>query len=183
MVNKDGTYAGLLFYHVLLHYFSSVREGTSPLFQKLRELFGTDAYFYNFYLKETKRFREEMGTARLESLYKLLLEDVKDHIKEMPSFPWRTERSTCCLAKSGGRKIKLLMEEFHREFSLLYGESKPVHVCGFCVPLKDVKNYEECFSISTQLKERLKSTPDVSFLYTTAFSPVWWSVNIREGSI
>jgi len=78
VVNKDGTYAGLLFYHMLLHYFSGLREGTSPLFQKLRELFGTDAYFYNFYLKETKRFREEMGTARLESLYKLLLENVKD---------------------------------------------------------------------------------------------------------
>ena len=39
-------------------------------------------------------------------------------------------------------KIKLLMEEFHQEFSLLYGEFKPVHVRGFCVPLKDVKNYE-----------------------------------------
>jgi hypothetical protein len=45
-------------------------------------------------------------------------------------------------------KIKLLMEEFHQEFSLLYGEFKPVHVRGFCVPLKDVKNYEEFFSLS-----------------------------------
>jgi hypothetical protein len=77
VVNKDGTYAGLLFYHVLLQYFSGIREGTSLLFQKLRELFGTDAYFYDLYLKETKRFREEMGTARLESLYKLLLENVR----------------------------------------------------------------------------------------------------------
>jgi CBS domain-containing protein len=172
VVNKDGTYAGLLFYHVLLHYFSGLREGTSPLFQKLRELFGTDAYFYNFYLKETKRFREEMGTARLESLYKLLLENVKDQI-EGTAFLSLEDGEVYVLSskRAEEEKIKLLMEEFHREFSLLYGESKPVHVCGFCVPLKGVKNYEEFFSLSSQLKERLNSTPDVSFFIYHGVQP------------
>lgn len=172
VVNKDGTYAGLLFYHVLLHYFSGLREGTSPLFQKLRELFGTDAYFYNFYLKETKRFREEVGTARLESLYKLLLENVKDQI-EGTAFLSLEDGEVYVLSSKRveEEKIKLLMEEFHREFSLLYGESKPVYVCGFCVPLKGVKSYEEFFSLSSQLRERLNSTPDVSFFIYHGVQP------------
>ncbi len=172
VVNKDGTYAGLLFYHVLLHYFSGLREGASPLFQKLREIFGTEAYFYNFYLKDVKRFKEEMGTARLESLYKLLLEDVKDQIEGTTSLS--LEEGEVYVLSSNRveeQKIKLLMEEFHREFSLLYGEAKPVHIYGFCIPLKGIKNYEEFFSANAQLKERLNSTPDVSFFIYHGIQP------------
>jgi len=173
VVNKDGTYAGLLFYHVLLHYFSNIKETVYPIFQKLRKYLGEGGYFYSFQLKEAKRFKEQMGTARLESLYKLLLENVKDQIEEGDAFLSIEEGEVYALSHTRveENKIKLIMEEFHKEFSLLYAEAKPVHILGFCVELKNVKNYEEFFSVIAELKGRLRSVSDISFFIYHSIQP------------
>ncbi|WP_448587636.1 CBS domain-containing protein [Thermocrinis sp.] len=172
VINKDGTYAGLLFYNVLLHYFSNLKGTVLPIFQKLRRHLGEGGYFYTFYLGEVKKFREDMGTAKLESLYKLLLENVKDQI-EGDVFLSMEDGEVYALSSSRAPedKVKLIMEEFHREFSLLYAEAKLVHILGFCIPLKNVKSYEELFSISSELKGRLSSVSDVSFFIYHGIQP------------
>ncbi|WP_448584749.1 CBS domain-containing protein [Thermocrinis sp.] len=173
VVNKDGTYAGLLFYHVLLHYFRNLKETVLPIFQKLRRYMGEGGYFYSFQLKEAKKFKEQMGTAKLESLYKLLLENVKDQIEGGDTFLSIEDGEVYALSHTRvpEDKIKLIMEEFHREFSLLYAEAEPVHILGFCLELKNVKNYEEFFSISSELKGRLRSVPDISFFIHHGIQP------------
>ncbi|ADC90148.1 CBS domain containing protein [Thermocrinis albus DSM 14484] len=173
VVDKRGQYLGVLFYHVLLHYMSSYRQVTVPIFQKLRKLFGQDYHLCVFYLKDVKGFREHFGSAKEEGLYRILYEDVKDHI-DGDVMQSQDEREIYALSKRklSPEEVKAIMEEFHKEFSLLYAEINPVHVVGFDIGLKDVKSYEEFWNIYSQLKNRLKSVHGSSFFVFHGLQPV-----------
>lgn len=171
VVDKDGSYLGVLFYHVLLHYVCMHKDAETSLFQKLRNFFGQPYYLYAFFLKGKKAFREEYGTVKEEGLYKILYEDVKDSILGDVSIV-KDEGEVYALSKEklSKGKIKEIIEGFHKEFSLLYADAKPVHVQGYMIPLEIVKSYEELFKITSDTKDRLKGV-DVSFFIMHGLQP------------
>jgi hypothetical protein len=164
LVDKGGHYMGVLFYHVVMHYASLYKETAIPVFQKLSSLFAQDYYFYCFYIRGIKEFRDTYGAEKTEGIYKILIEDIKDHIEGDVSFS-KGEGEVYALSKTklSERDVRNIYEEFHKEFSLLYAEAKLLHVHGYCIPLKEVKTFEEFFRISSELKNRLKGMQELSF--------------------
>ncbi len=171
VVNRQGFYIGLLFYHVLLHYISAHIEIGVPIFQKLRNLLGHSYYVYMFFLKGKKAFRDEFGPVKEEGLYKVLYEDIKDNIHGDVSFV-KDEGEVYALTKErlSKEKIRSIMEDFHKEFYLLYADAKPVYVKGFMINLDSIKSFEDFFKITSELKERVKSV-DGSFFIVHDLQP------------
>ena len=171
VVSKNGSYMGVLFYHVLLNYVCMHREAEASLFQKLRNFFGQPYYLYVFFLKGKKTFREEYGTVKEEGLYKILYEDIKDSISGDVSLV-KDEGEVYALSKEKLQrdKIKEIIENFHKEFSLLYADAKPVYVQGYLIPLDTVKNYEELFRIASDTKDKLRGV-DASFFVIHGLQP------------
>ncbi|MFN4319120.1 MAG: CBS domain-containing protein [Aquificaceae bacterium] len=164
LVDKKGSYVGVLFYHVVFHYISLFKETAIPLFQKLTSLFGQDYYFYCFYIRDLAAFREKFGSPSAESLQRLLHESIKASIKGDVSLSYE-EREIYVLSKERLKEedIKELYQEFHKEFSLLYTQSEPMYLSGYCIPLNSISTSEEFFQMSTELKRRLEKVHDASF--------------------
>ncbi len=164
LVDKKGNYVGVIFYHVLLHHISLFKETAIPLFQKLTSLFGQDHYFYCFYIRGLFAFKEQFGSTSTESLQRLLYESVRQSIKGDVSLSYE-EKEVYALSKERLKEenIKELYQEFHKEFSLLYTQSEPMYLSGYCIPLKSVGTFEEFFRISAELKRRLEDVGDASF--------------------
>lgn len=163
LVDKKGSYMGVLFYHVVLYHSSLFKEITVPVFQKMRSLFGQDYYFYCFYIGGLREFVEEYGATKGESLQRILYEDIKNNIRGDVSLSYEENE---VYALSGNRlkdeEIAELYREFQREFSLLYAEAKPVYLFGYCIPIREVRNFEELFKLSSELKKRMQEVYDAS---------------------
>ena len=164
LIDKKGSYMGVLFYHVVLHHISLFKEATIPLFQKIRSLFGQEYYFYCFYIKSLKSFIETYGTSAGESIQKILYEDVKNSIPGDISLSLE-EKEVYVLSKVRVKEedIRSLYEEFHKEFTLLYAEANPLYIRGYCIPISEVHNFEDLFRISSDLKKRMERVYDASF--------------------
>ncbi len=163
LVDKKGSYMGILFYHVVLYYASLFKEATIPMFQKIRSLFGQEYYFYCFYIKGLREFVEEYGSSKGESLQRVLYEDVKNSIQGDVSLSYE-ENEVYALSKVKLKEGEImdLYREFQREFSLLYADAKPVYLLGYCIPMKDLKNFEDFFRLSSELKKRMEEVHDAS---------------------
>ncbi len=163
LVDKKGSYMGVLFYHVVLYQASLFKEATIPMFQKLRSLFGHEYYFYCFYIRGLKEFMEEYGSSKAESLQRVLYEAVKTSIHGDVSLSYE-ENEVYALSKVKLREEEImnLYMEFQREFSLLYSDVSPVYLLGYCIPMKNLKNFEEFFRISSELKKRMEEVYDAS---------------------
>ncbi|MCS7171287.1 MAG: hypothetical protein NZ851_03120 [Aquificaceae bacterium] len=160
IVDRKGAYMGVLFYHVVLHHISLFKEITIPVFQKLRSMFGQEYYFYCFYISGAKEF----GSSGRESLQRILYEGVKNSIPGDVGISYE-EGEIYALSKVRMKEeeLKAFYEEFHREFTLLYSEARPVYLYGYCFSLKEVQNFEEFFRLSSDLKKRMEDVHDASF--------------------
>ncbi|RMH79309.1 MAG: CBS domain-containing protein [Acidobacteria bacterium] len=164
LVDRKGSYIGLLFYEVVLHYINMFKETTVPIFQKLRSLFRQPYFLYGFYMSGLEHFRDMLGSSKEESLIKILYEDIKSDIEGETGLSYE-DREVYVLSKYklSEERVKEIYEEFHKEFSLLYAEIKPVYVHGYCISLQEVKDFEEFFKLRAELKSRLDSIQDASF--------------------
>jgi hypothetical protein len=171
VVNRNGLYVGVLFYHVLLHYVCMYKDTETSIFQKLRKLFGQPYYLYVFFLKGNRAFREQFGAVKEEGLYKILYEDIKDTIQGDITL-LRDEGEVYALSKEklSKDKVKEIIEGFHKEFSLLYADAKPVYVQGYMLPLEPIKGYEEFFKLVSDTRERLKGV-EASFFILHGLQP------------
>ncbi len=164
LIDKKGSYMGVLFYQVVLHHISLFKEAAVPLFQKIRSLFGQDYYFYCFYIKALKGFIESYGTSAGESLQKILYEAIKNSIPGDISLSLE-EKEIYVLSKVRVKEeeIRSLYEEFHKEFTLLYAEASPIYIHGYCIPIRYMESFEDLFRISSDLKKRMEGVHDASF--------------------
>lgn len=164
LVDKRGSYMGVLFYQVVLHHISLFKETTIPIFQKIKSLFGQEYYFYCFYIDALKDFVESFGSSAGESLQRILYEDVKNSIPGDVSLSLE-EKEVYALSKVRVKEeeIRSLYEEFHKEFTLLYAETNPLYIHGYCIPIKEVRSFEDLFRLSSDLKKRIEKVHDVSF--------------------
>ncbi|MFN7064701.1 MAG: CBS domain-containing protein [Aquificaceae bacterium] len=164
LVDRKGSYIGVLFYEVVLHHISLFMEATIPLFQRLVSLFGQDYYFYCFYIDGLKVFEERLGSTAGESLQRLLYESVKDSIRGDVSLSYEEDEVyALSMDRVKEEDIKALYEEFHKEFTLLYTEAELLYLRGYCIPLREVKSSEEFFRVSSELKKRMEDIHDASF--------------------
>ncbi len=164
VVDRKGNYMGIIFHDVLLHYLSMHQEARISVLQRLRSLLGQKVYLYVFTLDRTKDFRDRHGLEKERGLFKILYEDVKESIEGDAYFS-EEDRSVYVISKKllDKKSIKGLMEEFHREYSLLYAESSPVFVHGMLLNLERIKTLEEVFERVRRVEDRLSSIKDVSF--------------------
>lgn len=148
---------------MVLYHASLFKEATVPMFQKIRSLFGQEYYFYCFYIKGLREFVEEYGSSKGESLQRVLYEDVKNSIQGDVSLSYE-ENEVYALSKVKLKEGEImdLYREFQREFSLLYADAKPVYLLGYCIPMKDLKNFEDFFRLSSELKKRMEDVHDAS---------------------
>ncbi len=163
LVDRKGSYMGVLFYHVVLYHVSLFREAVVPMFQKIRSLFGQEYYFYCFYIKGLKDFVEEYGSSKGESLQRVLYESIKNSIQGDVSLSYE-ENEVYALSKVKLKEEEImdLYREFQREFSLLYADAKPVYLLGYCIPTKDLKSFEDFFKLSSELKRKMEEVHDAS---------------------
>ncbi|MCS7262338.1 MAG: CBS domain-containing protein [Aquificaceae bacterium] len=160
LVDRKGAYVGVLFYQVILHHISLLKETVVPIFQRLRALLGREHYFYCFYMGDLKG----LEASTRQSLQRILYEGVKNGVPGDVGMSYQ-EGEVYVLSKSrvDEEEIKELYREFHREYTLLFGEARPVYLYGYCFSLKEVQNFEEFFSLSSELKKRMKGVQEVSF--------------------
>ncbi len=155
VTDRKGTYLGILTYDTVLHYVTHHKEYILPVVHRLHTGIGKGEYFIVFGLKNTEEFKLKLGSEKLESLQKILLEDIRDIFSgEISGVPERGEVWIVSHKAPTEDQVKELFKEFHREYSLLFGEIERVHIYGYCLSLSDLKNQEELFNIKENLKKR-----------------------------
>ena len=164
LVDKKGNYMGLIFHEVLLHYISMYSETKIPLLQRVKNLLGQKVYLHVFTLEDTKVFKEKYGSEKERGLFKILYEDVRENA-DGDVYLSEEDKSVYVLSKNllDKDKVKEIMEEFHKEYSLLYAEFYPIFVHGMSVNLEKVKSLDELFDRMKTVKHRFDSLKDVSF--------------------
>ncbi|MCS6998659.1 MAG: hypothetical protein N2648_02440 [Aquificaceae bacterium] len=160
LVDRRGIYMGVIFYQVVLYHISLFKETTVPIFQKLRSLLGQEYYFYCFYIGGLK----SLTSSERESLQRILYEGVKNSIPGDVGMSYE-EGEIYALSKVRIKEeeIKTLYEEFHKEFTLLFTEAKPLYIYGYCFTLKAVQLFEEFFRLSSELKKKMEDVHEASF--------------------
>ncbi len=157
LVDKKGHYLGVLNYEVLIHYILSKKEKKLPIIQQIKSSFGKEYYLVVFGLKNIKPFREKYGMSKEEGIYKLLYEDIADFFNiEVSCTPESGEMWVYSSEPPRKGDIKEIIKEFHKEFSLLYGDIEPVNVYGMSIDLSLVKSQEEFESTLKELRNRAK---------------------------
>lgn len=157
LTDKRGTYVGILTYDVVLHYITQTKEYFLPVTQRLHSLIGKEEHLCVFGLKNLEGFREFFGSSKVESLQKILLEDLKDLFqKEVFGIPEKGEVWVITSHPPSEEGVRELFEEFHREYSLLFGEYENVYIYGFCLDMSIVDSQERLYSLKDDLRDRAK---------------------------
>ncbi|SHK49513.1 PDC sensor domain-containing protein [Thermocrinis minervae] len=164
VVNREGKYMGVLYPQVILHFLSMYKEASIPVFRRISTVLGKPYYLHVFFLEGIKAFQEAVGSSKAQLLLKAFQELVKDYL-EGDLFLSSEEREIYLLSKEKAldSRIKELMQEFHKEFSLLYAGADPVYVHGYSVNLSKVPSMEDLYKLDAELKNRLSKVKDVSF--------------------
>ncbi len=157
IVDKKGHYKGILNYEVLIHYIISRKGKKLPIIQQIKSSFGKEHYLIIFGLKNVKQFREKYGMSKEEGIYKLLYEDIADFYNmEVSCTPESGEMWVYSEEPPRKSDIKEIIKEFHKEFSLLYGDIDPVNVYGMSLDLSYVKSQTEFEDMVKELRNRAK---------------------------
>ncbi len=165
LTDKRGTYMGILTYDTVLHYITHHREYVLPIVQRLHSLIGKKEFLCIFGLKNMDRFRDVFGTQKIESLHKILMEDVKDLFGEgVSGVPEKGEVWVISKEPPTKESIKELLKEFHREYTLLFGEFQDVRMYGFCIDMSTVSSQEKLYSLKEELRNRTKKIDGSVFI-------------------
>ncbi len=157
VVDKKGHYIGVLNYEVLIHYIISKKDKKLPIIQQIKSSFGKEHYLIIFGLKNIKPFRERYGMSKEEGIYKLLYEDIADFYNlDVSCTPESGEMWVYSSEPPRKSDIKEIIKEFHKEFSLLYGDIEPINVYGMSLDLSLVKSQEDFENTLKELRSRAK---------------------------
>ena len=155
VTDKRGTYLGVLTYDTVLHYVTHHREHVLPIMQKVHSSIGKKEYLCIFGLKNLDRFKSVFGTEKLESVQKIFLEDVREAFEgEITGIPEKGELWVISGKLPEKESIKELFREFHREYTLLFGEFQHVHIYGFCLDMSIIDSEEKLYRLKEELRER-----------------------------
>ncbi len=155
VTDKKGTYLGVLTYDTVLHYITHHREHVLPIIQRVHSSLGKREYLCVLGLKNVDSFKKNFGSQKFESVRKILLEDIKDTLGgEVANIPDRSEFWTLRTSPPTKEEIKELFKEFHREYTLLFGEFQHMYIYGFCLDLSLISSEEKLYSVGDELRER-----------------------------
>ncbi|WP_457601053.1 PDC sensor domain-containing protein [Hydrogenivirga sp.] len=155
ITDKRGTYLGVLTYDTVLHYVTHHREHVLPIVQRVHSSIGKKEYLCIFGLKNLGNFKSVFGTEKLESLQKIFLEDVKDFFEgDITGVPEKGELWIVTGKPPAKEDIKELFREFHREYTLLFGEFQHVHIYGFCLDMSLIDSEEKLYKLKEELRDR-----------------------------
>jgi len=165
VTDKRGNYLGILTYDTVLHFITHHKEYVLPVVQRIHSILGKEEYLCVFGFKNLSSFREVFGSQKQESVYRILLEDVKDLIRgEISGIRERSEVWILTKEKPSKETIKELFKEFHREYILLFGEFQKLHLYGYCINLSQVNSQEELYRIKEELHKRSKKIEGSVFI-------------------
>ncbi len=155
VTDKRGIYLGILTYDTVLHYVTHNREHFLPIVQRVHSSLGKKEFLCVLGLKNSDSFRKSFGGQKLESVKKILLEDIKDVFGgEVATIPDKSEFWTLINYLPKKEEIKELFREFHKEYTLLFGEFQQLYVYGFCLDLSLINSEEKLYSTKDELRER-----------------------------
>ncbi len=155
IVDKKGTYLGVLTYDTVLHYVTHHREHVLPIVQRVHSSIGKREYLCIFGLKNMDKFKDMFGSEKIESVHKILSEDIKDIFEgDISGVPEKGEVWILSGKPPEKEKIKELFREFHKEYILLFGEFQKVHVYGFCLDMTLVNSQEKLYRLKDELRDR-----------------------------
>ncbi|RLJ69775.1 Cache domain-containing protein [Hydrogenivirga caldilitoris] len=155
VVDKRGTYLGVLTYDTLLHYITHHKEYILPIMQRVHSSIGRKEYLCIFGLKNLDKFKEVFDTQKLESVKKMFLEDIKELFEgEITGILEKGEFWILSSNLPQKESIKELFKEFHKEYTLLFGEFQHVHIYGFCLDMSVVDSEEKLYNLQEELRNR-----------------------------
>ncbi len=166
IVDKRGTYLGVLTYDVVLYYLAKNKVYQMPVSQQIATCFGNEKYFVSFGFKGIRRFRDIFGVQKQESLFKVLREDIQDIFKKEPSYvPESGEFWVVLDTPPSKEEVRELFREFHKEYVLLFGEFQELSLYGFCVALSNVSGHQEFQDKVNELKRRVFKIDGYVFIF------------------
>ncbi len=155
LTDKRGTYMGVLTYDTVLHYITHHREYVLPVVQRIHSLIGKKEHLCIFGLKNIEEFKRVFGPEKVESVQKILTEDVRDLFPgEVAGVPEKGEVWVITGNPPSKESIKELFREFHREYTLLFGEFQKVHIYGFCLDMSTLDSQERLYKLKEELRSR-----------------------------
>jgi len=155
ITDRRGTYLGVLTYDTLLHYVTHHREHMLPIMQRVHSSIGKKEYLCIFGLKNLDSFKRVFGTEKVESVQKIFTEDVKDFFEgDIIGVPEKGELWIMSSHLPDKESIKELFKEFHREYTLLFGEFQQVHLYGFCLDMSILDSEEKLYRLKEELRNR-----------------------------
>ncbi len=165
ITDKRGNYLGILTYDTVLHFITHHKEFVLPVVQRIHTTIGKKEFLCVFGFKNLSKFREVFGSEKQESVYRILLEDVKDLFKgDVSGIRERAEVWILTREKPKKDQIKELFREFHREYILLFGEFQKLHIYGYCIDLSQVESQEELYRVKDELQKRAKKIEGSVFI-------------------
>jgi hypothetical protein len=155
ITDKRGTYLGVLTYDTVLHYVTHHREHILPIVQRVHSSIGKREYLCIFGLKNLEDFKRFFDAEKIESVKKIFSEDVKDVFgMDTSGVPEKGELWILTPKLPSKEDIKELFKEFHREYTLLFGEFQRVHIYGFCIDMSIVDSEEKLYKLKEELRKR-----------------------------
>jgi len=165
VTDRRGTYLGVLTYDTVLHYVTHHREHILPIMQRVHSGIGREEFLCVFGIKGLDKFKDTFGTEKVESVRKILLEDVKDLFgEEVTTIPERGEFWVLTTDPPSKEDIKELFREFHREYALLFGEFQNLFVYGFCINMSLMDSEEKLYSLKDELRNRARKIEGSVFI-------------------
>ncbi len=165
VTDRRGTYLGVLTYDTVLHYVTHHREHILPIMQRVHSGIGREEFLCVFGIKGLDKFKDTFGTEKVESVRKILLEDVKDLFgEEVTTIPERGEFWVLTTDPPSKEDIKELFREFHREYTLLFGEFQNLFVYGFCINMSLMDSEEKLYSLKDELRSRVRKIEGSVFI-------------------
>ncbi len=165
VTDKKGRYLGVLTYDTVLHYISQHREYTLPIVQKVHSAIGKGEYLCVFGLKNMDKFRRIFGSEKQESVYKILYEDIKDLFGgEVSGIMERGEIWVLTPNPPSKETVKEFFREFHKEYSLLFGEFQQVYVYGLCLDMNLIDSQEKLYEKKKELSDRARKIEGSVFI-------------------
>ncbi len=165
ITDKKGTYLGVITYDTVLYHITQHKEYVLPIVQSLHAGIGKGEFLCVFGLKNLEKFKEIFGPEKIESVQRILLEDVKDFFEgKISGVPEKGEVWVLTLTQPEKERIKELFKEFHREYMLLFGEFQHVHVYGFCIDMSTVETQEKLYNIKGELRKRVRKIDGSVFI-------------------
>ncbi len=165
VTDKRGTYMGVMTYDTVLHYITHHREHVLPIIQRVHSGIGKKEYLCVFGLKNLEEFRNVFSSEKVESVQKIFMENLSDLFgDEMTKVPEKGEVWAITGERPNKEEVKEFFKEFHREYTLLFGEFQQLHIYGFCLDMSIVDSEEKLHSLKEELRSRARKIEGSVFI-------------------